>query len=135
MRVLLFYCVAGILSSALASPTENWIVGQEVLTTSGKVKGSPATRKGYQQVSQYVGIPFAEAPVGPLRWAAPKPFRGTGTIDGTKWKDDCSQPTGAASIMNSNKNLAEYSQGMGGKNHILFRGLFGIEYLDCTSKG
>jgi carboxylesterase type B len=135
MHLLLLSSFVSIVPSVLANPTANWIVGQEVPTTSGKVKGSPATRKGHQEVSQYVGIPFAESPVGPLRWAAPKPFKGTGSIDGTKWKDDCLQPMGAAAMMNRNKALEEYSQGMGGKNHTYSEDCLGLNIWTAPQKG
>jgi hypothetical protein len=53
-----------------------WYVGQAVRTTSGTVVGHAA--KGAPQVSEYLGIPFAAAPVGNLRFAAPQPYRNDG---------------------------------------------------------
>lgn len=50
-----------------------WRVGQAVWTTSGTVIGHPAPNAA--QVSEYLGIPFARAPVGSLRFAAPQPYR------------------------------------------------------------
>jgi cholinesterase len=42
-------------------------------------------RVGYEQVSEYVGIPFAHPPQGALRWMPPKAFKSDGVIDATKW--------------------------------------------------
>jgi hypothetical protein len=63
----------------------DWTPGQEVKTSSGTVKGRAATRPGFQQVSEYVGIPYAAAPVGDLRWLAPEPYKSNGTVHGTVW--------------------------------------------------
>ena len=51
---------------------QQWSIGQLVKTTSGEVKGHPSSWK--PTVSEYLGIPYAQPPVGHLRWAAPKPF-------------------------------------------------------------
>ena len=74
---------------AFAAPIDNappsWTPGQEVKTTSGTVKGRPAVRPGFSAVSEYVGIPYAQAPLGGLRWAPPKAFKSDALIDATKW--------------------------------------------------
>jgi carboxylesterase type B len=88
MRTSALLADLALLSAAIASPVaQSWTVGQEVQTSSGKVKGGPAERPGYLDVSQYVGIPYAETPEGALRWLPPKPFKSNVTIDGTKWKE------------------------------------------------
>jgi hypothetical protein len=51
-----------------------WTVGQAVNTSSGTIIGHPATNR--TSVSEYLGIPFAQPPVGDLRFAAPVPFQG-----------------------------------------------------------
>jgi len=53
-------------------------VGQAVNTTSGTIVGHAARSR--TQVSEYLGIPFAQPPVGDLRFAAPQPFNGTAPI-------------------------------------------------------
>ena len=45
-----------------------------VRTTSGLVKGTTVEVFG-QELNQFLGIPFAEPPVGDLRFAKPKPLR------------------------------------------------------------
>src|ERR1700712_4648967 len=86
MRTVSLYTLAALAVTISAVPSKKqWAVGQEVLTTSGKVKGRPATRPGYEGVSEYVGIPYAHPPQGALRWMPPKAFRSDGAIDATKW--------------------------------------------------
>jgi hypothetical protein len=60
-----------------------WKVGQEVKTTSGVVVGHAS--KNRTEVSEYLGIPFAKPPVGPLRWAAPQKYNGTGVINASSF--------------------------------------------------
>jgi hypothetical protein len=103
MRAFALFTELALAAAAVASPTQPWIPGQEVQTSSGKVKGQPATRPGFSAVSQYVGIPYAEPPLGPLRWMPPKPFKSTGSIDGTKWVCTISSVLHA----HANKLLAE----------------------------
>jgi cholinesterase len=56
----------------------DFAVGQPVKSTSGTLIGHAASTRG--QVSEYLGIPFAQPPTGQLRFAAPQPFNGNGTI-------------------------------------------------------
>jgi carboxylesterase type B len=60
-----------------------WNVGEEVKTSSGSVKGHASSWQ--PEVSEYLGIPFAQTPTGPLRFAAPVPFQGSGSIDAAKF--------------------------------------------------
>ena len=64
-----------------------WTVGQTVSTTSGPVTGHAAANQG--QVSEYLGIPFAQAPIGDLRWEAPVVFNGTTEISGASFVGFC----------------------------------------------
>ncbi|TKA50094.1 hypothetical protein B0A49_12120, partial [Cryomyces minteri] len=57
------------LATAHRRPTN---VGATVNTTSGPVTGHPARNR--TQVSEYLGIPYAQPPLGPLRFAAPQKF-------------------------------------------------------------
>lgn len=60
-----------------------WAVGQTVDTTSGPVTGHAAPNR--PDVSEYLGIPYAQPPVGNLRWQPPVEFRGTAAIDAARF--------------------------------------------------
>lgn len=45
-----------------------------IQTSCGRIKGSPLNVNG-RRVYQYLGIPYAEPPVGDLRFKKPKPIR------------------------------------------------------------
>jgi cholinesterase len=78
---MVLFLATGLLAAALANA--QFTPGQTVKTTSGNVRGQPSSWK--PAVSEYLGIPFAQPPVGPLRWAAPQKYNGAGkTIDATK---------------------------------------------------
>ncbi|POS70845.1 carboxylesterase [Diaporthe helianthi] len=54
-------------------PPRTFNVGQQVNTTSGIIRGHAAATRS--EVSEYLGIPFAQPPIGDLRFAAPEPYR------------------------------------------------------------
>lgn len=56
-----------------------WNVGATVHTTSGPITGHAA--KNRTQVSEYLGIPYAQPPLGQLRFAAPQQFTSTKPFD------------------------------------------------------
>lgn len=66
--------------SAVPVVEAEWTIGQQVKTSSGLVMGHASSWKS--EVSEYLGIPYANAPVGQLRFAAPQAYNGTGTIAG-----------------------------------------------------
>jgi hypothetical protein len=61
----------------------NWTVGQIVQTSSGPVSGHPATNNS--QVSEYLEIPYRQAPISDLRFAAPVKFIGNASLNGTSF--------------------------------------------------
>lgn len=61
----------------------NWTIGQTVQTNSGAVIGHPAPSA--TDVSEYLGIPFAQPPLGPLRFAAPLPYTNNGLINASSF--------------------------------------------------
>jgi hypothetical protein len=76
------------LSLASASPQIqykecNFTVGQIVETSSGSVAGHAAAL--YPEVSEYLGIPYAQAPVGDLRFAAPVKYTGSSILNGSAY--------------------------------------------------
>ena len=61
-------------------------------TESGAVVGKIETLPHGKSVHEYLGIPYAEPPVGRLRFAAPKPAKPwSGTKDATKFGTECQQ--------------------------------------------
>lgn len=72
--------------------SQTWSIGQVVNTTSGSITGHAADWK--PEVSEYLGIPFAESPVGQLRFAAPKPLKSTKAISATKFGLSCPENVG-----------------------------------------
>ncbi|KAH8900887.1 alpha/beta-hydrolase [Thozetella sp. PMI_491] len=67
----------------------SWTIGQTVNTTSGLVHGHAATNT--VEVSEYLGIPYARAPVGDLRFQPPVkyPYNSTDAISGDKFGPSC----------------------------------------------
>jgi cholinesterase len=78
--------------TGFASLAASWSIGQEVKTTSGLITGRASD--WVPEVSEYLGIPFAEPPVGNLRFAAPKPFKSNKTITATKFGLGCLENIG-----------------------------------------
>jgi para-nitrobenzyl esterase len=76
---------------------------QPVRTQQGQVSGTASEAPG---IRVFKGIPFAAAPVGPLRFREaqpPKPW--TGVRDGSQWGDTCIQPSGKARPIGVNQAL------------------------------
>jgi carboxylesterase type B len=63
-----FLVAAVLIGSAFAAPTNS----SNVETSSGTLIGHPSSNK--TQVTEFLGIRYAEAPVGELRFAAPKKY-------------------------------------------------------------
>ncbi|XP_065139398.1 fatty acyl-CoA hydrolase precursor, medium chain-like [Paramisgurnus dabryanus] len=73
-RVLLGLCLA--LVPAWTAPTET-DTEPVVVLKHGSVRGQYLKVKGSDKVvEKYIGIPYAQPPIGPLRLAAPKPVEG-----------------------------------------------------------
>lgn len=64
-----------------------------VQTESGAVVGKIETLPYGKSVYEYLGIPYAEPPVGDLRFAAPKPAKPwSGTKEAIQFGAECAQP-------------------------------------------
>ncbi|KAF2666680.1 alpha/beta-hydrolase [Microthyrium microscopicum] len=84
----------------------DWSVGQKVTTTSGEVVGHAA--KLDSSVSEYLGLPFAQPPVGKLRWMPPvRTEKSSKPIIAAQFGPDCSQ-VGAA----RNSSMTETQKGV-----------------------
>ncbi|KAL2015048.1 hypothetical protein VTK56DRAFT_6428 [Thermocarpiscus australiensis] len=74
-------------ATASVDRPRKWIVGQTVQTTSGPVDGHAASVAS--KVSEYLGIPYAQPPVGKLRFQPPVRYNGTKRIDGKNFGPGC----------------------------------------------
>ncbi|KAJ3957433.1 hypothetical protein N0V92_005982 [Colletotrichum tropicale] len=84
MKHLLPSVAVALVSVTLAAPQPicgNWTVGQAVKTTSGRVFGHAASDA--DQVSAYLGIPYAVTPIGALRFQPPIAYNGSLAINGS----------------------------------------------------
>jgi hypothetical protein len=75
---------AQIIVVAAALPS-TWTVGQGVLTSSGVITGHAAKWPATGEVAEYLGIPYAAPPIGPLRWAPPQKYKSNGTFTADKY--------------------------------------------------
>jgi cholinesterase len=65
-------------------PNRNgWTVGQVVHTSSGTVRGCATPDDN--EVSMYLGIPYAKPPIGNLRFGRPQKYENDNEIDATKF--------------------------------------------------
>lgn len=69
--------------------TVTGVTNLHVNTTSGLVYGM--INGSHPDVAQFLGIPFAAAPVGDLRFAPPTAYQGRGTINATRQGSLCPQ--------------------------------------------
>ena len=83
---------------ASAYPYRNTVTAKPVNTSSGPVEGHIATNA--ENVYEYLGIPYAQPPVGELRFAAPQPYVGNNTINGTSFV--CYAPFNLSSLDKTN---------------------------------
>ncbi|CAG2181058.1 unnamed protein product, partial [Oppiella nova] len=84
---MLFLCLSVLLGVRCLSIGAETV---DVKTSSGTVRGQTITELG-KELNQFYGIPFAEPPVGALRFAKPKPITkpSPDIIDATKMKTTC----------------------------------------------
>lgn len=83
LRLGVFFQVLALLPSCLA------VSSLQIDTTVGTVNGIIDSK--FPDVAQFLGIPYAEPPVGDLRWAAPRPKTPEGTIEATAYAPSCPQ--------------------------------------------
>ncbi|KAI5623946.1 carboxylesterase 3 precursor, partial [Silurus asotus] len=90
MHVLLILCFT--VASVWTAPTTT-DSGPVIVLSHGSIRGKYVTVKGSDKVvEEYLSIPFAQPPVGPLRLAAPQPVQPwEGVRDGTQHPNKCLQ--------------------------------------------
>ena len=99
MRYLhLVIALAAPLVAASACRPPEWTVGQTVHTSSGAVEGHAASTAS--EVSEYLGIPYAQPPVGNLRFQPPVRYSGKGKIGGKSFVS-ASLPTQKLTVLTS----------------------------------
>lgn len=64
-------------------------IGKQVNTTSGIIQGHAAANR--TEVSEYLGIPFAQPPIGDLRFAAPEPYRSNSPFNASSYGLMCTR--------------------------------------------
>ena len=78
-----------LLALLMAAGTALAVAGPIVETTGGKVQGRSLGAAGG---AAFQGIPFAQPPVGELRWREPQPVRPWGGVrDATRYGAPCAQ--------------------------------------------
>jgi len=78
--------VAGMLAGVMAGAQDELLV---VKTDAGQVRGLARDGGG----ARFLGIPFAQPPVGDLRWKEPIPAKGwSGVRDAKAYSAPCAQP-------------------------------------------
>ncbi|KAH6842381.1 Alpha/Beta hydrolase protein [Chaetomium sp. MPI-CAGE-AT-0009] len=83
----LILALAAPLVAASTCRPPKWTVGQTVQTTSGPVEGHAASTAS--EVSEYLGIPYAQPPVGSLRFQPPVRYSGKTKISGKSFGAAC----------------------------------------------
>nr|POF02479.1 cholinesterase [Quercus suber] len=88
-------------------------VSKPVLTTSGLVHGHPAPNA--VDISEYLGIPYAQPPVGELRFSPPVHYRSFGALNGSAFGFMCPQPSSAIryGTLNLTDNVVDILNGLG----------------------
>lgn len=76
---------------AHASPTSQYSCAQTIKTSNGAITGHAS--KNASSVCEYLGIPYAQPPVGDLRFAPPLKYNDSGAYIAANYGADCPQST------------------------------------------
>src|ERR1700755_462437 len=84
-----FFSIALVAPQLNSQPAKTDDTSLIVKTTSGQIEGASRSGGG----AEFLGIPFAEPPIGNLRWHEPEPAKSwTGVRKATKFGAPCAQP-------------------------------------------
>ncbi len=79
--ILLFPILA--IANLLSPRSTESLSGITVQTANGPIVGHQASNRS--KVSEYLGIPYAQPPIGPLRFAAPQRYGASETFVASKF--------------------------------------------------
>jgi para-nitrobenzyl esterase len=95
MRLQICLAGASILTLVLGGSAAASAIGEVVQTQNGAVAGA-AVQDGGDKVYIFKGVPYAQPPLGELRWKAPQPPKSwKGVRDAKQWADRCGQRAGS----------------------------------------
>ena len=87
------FCLAAAFAVGFASPTSSAKRGKDtglkIQTSSGLIEGF--FNSTAPDVRQFLGVPFAEPPIGDLRFARPEVYKPKGNIKAYQFPDSCMQ--------------------------------------------
>ncbi|KAF4614294.1 hypothetical protein G7Y89_g15443 [Cudoniella acicularis] len=128
----LLTAVVGVSATAvggLKQRASNWTVGQTVQTANGPVAGHPASNQS--DVSEYLGIPFAQPPIGDLRFAAPVKPTGNSSYNGTDFGPSCPVKLSNSTALNTTLLLAANVTEIALEIETIFGDQRGLYSEDC----
>lgn len=77
-------------------------------TTSGQLRGLHVVKSKRVETYQYLGVPYAEPPVGPLRFQRPQPLNQSNALkDATQFAPTCIQMRHIPQFINPLLNIDE----------------------------
>jgi len=100
---VLVSAAALLLAAAATTPAGAEAEGPLVNTLHGTVRGL-TTDKGSHV---FLGIPFAQPPLGHLRWHPPQPHSWTGVLNTTRWGNQCHNTLTGNSFVEAHGPLSE----------------------------
>src|ERR1039457_5830204 len=104
-----------------------------VTTADGSIRGKPAGA-----MDEFLGLPYAAPPTGPLRWRPPHPpARWRGIREATQFAPHCPQPTSYFGVASTSENCLYLNVFVpsAGSNHPLPRSEERRVGKECRSRG